>query len=88
MVQRLKNTSELEELITETNSWISERGQAISDIDKVGMADFYKQLAKVERATVLVKSLRKTEELQTVEQLTESVSNLDKQIKSILDTVI
>ena len=55
MVQRLKNTSELEELITETNSWISERGQAISDIDKVGMADFYKQLAKVERARVLVK---------------------------------
>ena len=57
LIQRLKSTSELEEIISKTKDWISERGQASSDIDQVGKAEFYKQLALVERAKTLVKEL-------------------------------
>ena len=55
VIQRLKSTSELEDIIAETNNWILERGKDGNEIDETGKSEFYKQLALVERAKNLVK---------------------------------
>ena len=55
VIQRLKNTTELEDIIAETNNWILERGKVGNEIDDTGKSEFYKQLALVERAKILVK---------------------------------
>ena len=67
VIQRLKSTSELEDIIAETNNWISERGKAGNEIDETGKSEFYKQLAQVERAKNLVKLLPQSSEFETVE---------------------
>lgn len=67
VIQRLKSTSELEDIIAETNNWILERGKDGNEIDDTGKSEFYKQLAQVERAKNLVKQLPQSSEFETVD---------------------